>query len=37
MADAFILEAALRHAADRLYTSDRDFERYQGDIDVRLV
>lgn len=37
MADAFILEAALRHGAGRLYTSDTDFERYEGDVRIILI
>lgn len=37
MADAFILEAALRHEAVRLYTSDSDFQRYEGDITIILI
>lgn len=38
MADAFILEAALAHDADRLYTTDADFEKYEGEeIEIVLL
>lgn len=37
MADAFILEAALAHGASHLYTSDTDFKRYEGKIDLVLI
>lgn len=37
MADGFVLEAALRHDAGQLYTSDTDFERYEGDLRIILI
>lgn len=38
MADAFILDAALLHGADRLYTTDSDMERYEGaEVEVVLL
>jgi predicted nucleic acid-binding protein len=36
MADALILEAALDHRADRIYTTDADMENYEGD-DIEIV
>ncbi|PSR00457.1 MAG: VapC toxin family PIN domain ribonuclease [Bacteroidetes bacterium QS_9_68_14] len=36
MADAFILEAALDHRAERIYTTDADMQRYEGD-DLEIV
>ena len=36
MANAFILEAALDHRADRIYTTDADMENYEGD-DIEIV
>lgn len=37
MADAMMLTTALRHDADKLYTTDMDLVAYDGPIEVILV